>query len=102
MTCLIQRLGVASVWFIIFVLFKITDRGLPWILVLGVTHAIVAYIILLRARRFPTAAGDHRERRRKSHARRHTANKASCDEIPSRRGESGDHHTPSTSIIMGP
>ncbi len=53
MRLLIQRLavlglGIASVWFIVFVVFRITDRRLPWILALSVTYAVAAYVILPR------------------------------------------------------
>jgi hypothetical protein len=54
LTRLLQRLlifglGVFSVWLIVFVVFEFADRRLPWILALGVTYAIGAYIILPRA-----------------------------------------------------
>ena len=50
---MIQRLpvfglGVLSVWFIVFVVFRITDRRLPMILALSATYAIAAYVILPR------------------------------------------------------
>ena len=52
-TRLIQRvavlgLGIASVWLIVFVVFRITDRRLPWILALSLTYALAAYVILPR------------------------------------------------------
>jgi len=46
---LILGLGIFSVWLIVFVVFEFADRRLPWILALGVTYAIGAYIILPRA-----------------------------------------------------
>ena len=46
---LILGLGVFSVWLIVFVVFGFADRRLPWILALGVTYGIAAYIILPRA-----------------------------------------------------
>jgi hypothetical protein len=39
-------LGVISVWLIVFVVFRVTDRRLPWILALSVTYALAAYVIL--------------------------------------------------------
>jgi hypothetical protein len=41
-------LGTFSVWLIVFVVFRITDRRLPWILALSVTYALAAYVILPR------------------------------------------------------
>ncbi len=46
---LILGLGIFSVWLIVFVVFKFADRRLPWILALGLTYGIAAYIILPRA-----------------------------------------------------
>jgi LssY C-terminus len=46
---LIFALGAFSVWLIVFVVFEFADRRLPWILALGLTYAIGAYIILPRA-----------------------------------------------------
>jgi hypothetical protein len=46
---LIFGLGVFSVWLIVFVVFEFADRRLPWILALGLTYAIGAYVILPRA-----------------------------------------------------
>jgi hypothetical protein len=39
-------LGVFSVWLIVFVVFRVTDRRLPWILALSLTYALAAYVIL--------------------------------------------------------
>ena len=52
-TRLIQRLlvlslGVVSVWLIVFVIFKIADRRLPWVLALSATYGLAAYVILPR------------------------------------------------------
>src|ERR1700737_4024005 len=46
---LILGLGIFSVWLIVFVVFEFADRRLPWILALGLTYGIGAYIILPRA-----------------------------------------------------
>lgn len=46
---LIFGLGIFSVWLIVFVVFETADRRLPWILAVGVTYGIAAYIILPRA-----------------------------------------------------
>jgi len=48
---LLQRLaifglGVLAIWLIVFVVYDFADRRLPWILALGATYAIAAYIIL--------------------------------------------------------
>jgi hypothetical protein len=45
---LVLGMGILSVWFIVFVVFKVADRRLPWILALGLTYGIAAYIILPR------------------------------------------------------
>ena len=45
---LILGLGIFSVWLIVFVVFETADRRLPWILALGITYGIAAYIILPR------------------------------------------------------
>jgi hypothetical protein len=42
-------LGIFSVWLIVFVVFETADRRLPWILALGITYGIAAYIVLPRA-----------------------------------------------------
>jgi LssY C-terminus len=46
---LILGLGIFSVWLIVFVVFRFADHRLNWVLALGVTYAIAAYIILPRA-----------------------------------------------------
>src|SRR4051812_46654097 len=45
---LILGLGIFCVWLIVFVVFDTADRRLPWILAVGVTYAIAAYVILPR------------------------------------------------------
>jgi hypothetical protein len=44
----ILGLGVLTVWLVVFVVFRIADRRLPWILALSVTYGIAAYVILPR------------------------------------------------------
>ena len=44
----ILGLGVLSVWLIVFVIFRFVDHKLPWILALGVTYGVAAYVILPR------------------------------------------------------
>jgi hypothetical protein len=46
---LVLGLGILSVWLIVFVVFEFADRRLPWVLALGITYAIAAYVILPRA-----------------------------------------------------
>jgi len=67
---LVAALGVVSVWLIVFVVFKVADRRLPWIVAVALTYAIAAYIVLpytvrmglkiLHRRRMPsyTTTGD--------------------------------------------
>jgi hypothetical protein len=45
---LILLLGIFCVWLIVFVVFETADRRLPWILAVGVTYGIAAYIVLPR------------------------------------------------------
>lgn len=45
-------LGVFSVWLIVFVVFEFTDHRLPWMLAVGVTYGLAAYVILPRIIRF--------------------------------------------------
>ena len=45
---LILGLGILTVWLIVFVVFETADRRLPWILAVGTTYGIAAYIILPR------------------------------------------------------
>jgi hypothetical protein len=44
----ILGLGVLSVWLIVFVVFRIADNRLPWILALSATYGVGAYVILPR------------------------------------------------------
>jgi LssY C-terminus len=46
---LIFGLGIFCVWLIVFVVFETADHRLPWILAVGVTYGIAAYIVLPRA-----------------------------------------------------
>ena len=46
---LIFGLGIVSVWLIVFVVFETADRRVPWILAVGLTYGIAAYLILPRA-----------------------------------------------------
>jgi len=48
---LLQRLaifgvGVLAIWLIVFVVYDFADRRLPWVLALGATYAVAAYVIL--------------------------------------------------------
>jgi hypothetical protein len=45
---LILGLGIFVVWVIVFVIFRIADRRLPWVLALGLTYGVAAYAILPR------------------------------------------------------
>jgi hypothetical protein len=45
---LIFGLGIFSVWLIVFVVFETADRRLPWVLAVGITYGVAAYIILPR------------------------------------------------------
>ena len=46
---LIFGMGLVCVWLIVFVVFETADRRLPWILAVGVTYGIAAYVVLPRA-----------------------------------------------------
>ena len=46
---LILGLGILTVWLIVFVIFEFADRRLPWVVALGLTYGIAAYIVLPRA-----------------------------------------------------
>ena len=46
---LVFGLGVATVWLIVFVVFRFADHRLPWVLAFGVTYVLAAYVILPRA-----------------------------------------------------
>lgn len=43
---LIFCLGAVSVWLIVFVVFDTADHRLPWILAVGLTYGLAAYVIL--------------------------------------------------------
>jgi LssY C-terminus len=45
---LVLGLGILSVWFIVFVVFRVADHRLPWILALALTYGVAAYVILPR------------------------------------------------------
>ena len=45
---LVFALGILAVWLIVFVVFRITDRRLPWIFAVSATYALAAYVILPR------------------------------------------------------
>ena len=45
---LIFGLGILTVWLIVFVVFETADNRLPWVLAVGVTYGIAAYVILPR------------------------------------------------------
>jgi hypothetical protein len=46
---LVFGLGIFCVWFCVFVVFDTADGRLPWILAVGVTYGVAAYIVLPRA-----------------------------------------------------
>ena len=46
---LVFGLGIASIWLIVFVVFRFADHRLPWVLALGVTYGLAAYVLLPRA-----------------------------------------------------
>lgn len=46
---LVAGLGVLAVWLIVFVVFNFADHRVPWVLALGVTYGVAAYVILPRA-----------------------------------------------------
>ncbi len=41
-------LGILTVWLIVFVVFRVTDRRLPWIVAISLTYSLAAYVILPR------------------------------------------------------
>lgn len=45
---LIAGLGIATVWLVVFVIFRFVDNRIPWILAVGVTYGLTAYAILPR------------------------------------------------------
>ena len=46
---LILGLGIFVVWVTVFVIFRMADGRLPWVLALGLTYGVAAYVILPRA-----------------------------------------------------
>ncbi len=46
---LVVAVGILSIWLIVFVVFRIADNRLPWILALASTYGLAAYVILPRA-----------------------------------------------------
>ncbi|CAL8981803.1 hypothetical protein RHODGE_RHODGE_04852 [Rhodoplanes serenus] len=46
---LVFGLGILTVWLIVFVFFDFADRWLPWLIAVGFTYALAAYVILPRA-----------------------------------------------------
>ena len=45
---LVLALGVFGVWLIVFVIYPVADHRLPWIVSLGATYAVAAYLVLPR------------------------------------------------------
>ena len=43
---LVVAVGVFTVWLIVFVVFRIADRRLPWIVALALTYVVAAYVVL--------------------------------------------------------
>jgi hypothetical protein len=43
---LVAGLGVLAIWLIVFVVFKFADHRVPWVVALGVTYGVAAYVIL--------------------------------------------------------
>ena len=58
---LIFGLGIVCVWLIVFVVFDTADRRLPWILAVGATYGIAAYVILPRAIRMGLKILKHKQ-----------------------------------------
>jgi hypothetical protein len=46
---LVLGIGAFSVWLIVFVIFRIADNRLPWVLAVTLTYVIAAYVVLPRA-----------------------------------------------------
>jgi hypothetical protein len=57
---LVVAVGILSIWLIVFVVFRITDNRLPWILALAATYGIAAYLILPRAVRISLRILQHK------------------------------------------
>jgi hypothetical protein len=43
---LVLGLGIFSVWLVVFVIFETADRRLPWMLAVGLTYGLAAYVVL--------------------------------------------------------
>ena len=46
---LVLGIGAFSVWLNVFVIFRIADNRLPWVLAVTLTYVIAAYVVLPRA-----------------------------------------------------
>jgi hypothetical protein len=46
---LVVALGAFAVWLIVFVVFRIADNRLPWVVAVAMTYGVAAYVILPRA-----------------------------------------------------
>ena len=57
---LVVGVGILSIWLIVFVVFRITENRLPWILELAATYGIGAYVILPRAVRISLKILQHK------------------------------------------
>ncbi len=57
---LVVGVGILSIWLIVFVVFRITENRLPWILALAATYGIGAYVILPRAVRISLKILQHK------------------------------------------
>jgi hypothetical protein len=57
---LVVGVGVISIWLIVFVVFRITENRLPWILALAATYGIGAYVILPRTARISLKILQHK------------------------------------------
>src|SRR5215469_16952800 len=57
---LVAGVGILSIWLIVFVVFRITENRLPWILALAATYGIAAYVILPRAVRISLKILQHK------------------------------------------
>jgi len=57
---LVVGVGILSIWLIVFVVFRITENRLPWILALAATYGVGAYVILPRAVRISLKILQHK------------------------------------------
>ena len=57
---LVVGVGILSIWLIVFVVFRITENRLPWILALAATYGIGAYVILPQAVRISLKILQHK------------------------------------------